>query len=117
MTALTQVMVSTHKDRPQVLVLGERVAPGLVITPGVDGAGRYGGGWLLTHVATGHAVLGCATCLYCARRAAATLIGIDWTRAGADLAGDEQVRAAVQGEAARIVRDCNAWTCEIPDGC
>lgn len=60
-----------------------------------------------------------ATCVHCARQAAAKLTGIDWTRPVVELTCDEQVRAALAAgyELAAILFGCTTGdTCQIPDG-
>ncbi|MEU7827326.1 hypothetical protein [Catellatospora sp. NPDC049133] len=120
MTTLTEVALVVRADRPPLRVIGEQAAPGLAVVAALDADDRYSGGWWLVHQASGWVLTSGATCAHCARRAAAELAAIDWTRPVGELTGDIWVQVAVTGNtpARAILRSCaSAYTCEIPEGC
>lgn len=80
-----------------ITVVGEPIAPGLLITPTIT-EGRYHGGWTVTHQPSGMAIRNIGPCIACLRRAANHLIAapVDWTRPMADIAADPAVLEAVK---------------------
>jgi hypothetical protein len=90
---LVQVTMVMTKER-QATVIGERVAPGLVMTPCVGDDGTFQGGWSVTHEATGRTLSRYAACIPHTRRALPKLTVVDWTRPDADLAADPAAASA-----------------------
>jgi hypothetical protein len=79
-------------------IFGEIVAPGLAITPAIDGTGLYAGGWTLTHVASGWQLSRRESmCLGCCRDLVARVAPVaDWTQPVRDLLGLAEVVTAVE---------------------
>lgn len=113
----------SEPDTPvTITVIGERVAPGLAITPmlGADEDGKvfYLGGFQLVHTSSGRAISNgqLVTCLGCVERYAKTVtaLGMDWTQTAE--AVSEQIKAdpaltSALGEANIALFGCEEAEC------
>lgn len=105
----------------------EMVTPSIAITPAIDmqhGRHALGGGFVITHVASGRVLTGQQACLACAREVAGRLtrMAIDWD--ALDLSDAAALKASL-GEhyeslitALRLINQCAQQLCsQDPDPC
>ncbi|MEU4772932.1 hypothetical protein [Micromonospora sp. NPDC023644] len=107
------------QDRPdgpitELAVIGETIAPGLAITPGIQEDGSLHGGWTITHLLSGRMVFTTSVCLTCLRIAARKLTesDIDWTRTMESLVADPVVLPLVRAFAI-AANACEGETCSV----